>query len=211
MKLWSDSIKDGEPISPRYALGRPHPTGHVELADNVSPHVAWANLPPGTRSLALLLVDVDAPSRRDDANQEGRVVPADLPRADFYHLALVDLPPHVPPLLEGELSTGVTPQGKRGPASVRGARAGLNDYTGWFKGDPGMEGLYFGYDGPCPPWNDSRVHRYYLRLFALDLARCPVSGAFTGGEMRAAIAGHVLAEASLMGTYTINPDAVWVR
>src|SRR5262245_21495352 len=51
MRLWSDSWKDGAPIPARYALGRPSATGPVELADNLSPHIAWAELPPGTRSL----------------------------------------------------------------------------------------------------------------------------------------------------------------
>ena len=50
-----------------------------------------------------------------------------------------------------------------------------------------MEGQYFGYDGPCPPWNDSRVHHYQFRLLALDLPRCPVEGIFTGPQVLAAV------------------------
>ena len=69
-----------------------------------------------------------------------------------------------------------------------------------------MKGHYFGYDGPCPPWNDSIRHRYVFTLFALDIARLAVDGAFTGQQVRAAIAGHVLAQASLTGTYSLNPS-----
>ena len=42
-------------------------------------------------------------------------------------------------------------------------------------------------------------------LYATDLARCPVEGAFTGAQVEAAIKGHVLAEARLTGTYSLNP------
>jgi phosphatidylethanolamine-binding protein (PEBP) family uncharacterized protein len=71
-----------------------------------------------------------------------------------------------------------------------------------------MEGQYFGYDGPCPPWNDSLVHHYHFRALALDLARCPVEGIFNGPAAAAAIKGHVLAEASFVGTYALYPKAV---
>ena len=208
MKFWSDGIAPGAGIEPRYALGRPHPKDHVELADNVSPHLAWSELPAGARSLLLLCVDTDAPSRRDDANQEGRVVPPELARVDFYHLVLVDLPPSAGAFAEGELSRGVTPKGKPGPAGPRGARTGLNDYTGWFKGEAGMEGQYFGYDGPCPPWNDALVHHYHFRALALDLPRCPVEGVFDGRAVAAAISGHVLAEGRFTGSYALYPEAI---
>ena len=42
-------------------------------------------------------------------------------------------------------------------------------------------------------------------LFALDIPRVPVEGAFTGQQVRDAIAGHILAQASLTGTYSLNP------
>jgi Raf kinase inhibitor-like YbhB/YbcL family protein len=207
MRLWSDSLKDGQRIPEKYALGRFHPAKHVELCDNRSPHLAWADLPAGTRSLAVIVHDRDVPSRGDDVNKEGRVVPAALPRVDFFHWVLVDLAPDVKALAEGEWSSGVTAHGKPGPAGPHGTRQGLNDYTGWFAGDAGMAGQYFGYDGPCPPWNDSIVHHYPFSLYALDIARCPVEGAFTGNDARAAIRGHVLGEASLVVTYSIYPDA----
>jgi phosphatidylethanolamine-binding protein (PEBP) family uncharacterized protein len=207
MRLRSDSFPHGGYIPPHYALGRYNGESHVELADNLNPHLTWSDLPAGTRSLALLCVDRDAPSRRDDANQEGRLVPAELPRVDFYHWVLVDLPVAPAAIAEGEFSRGVTARGKSGPASARGTRSGLNDYTGWFKGDPEMEGPYFGYDGPCPPWNDSLVHHYDFRLLALDLPRVPVEGTFTGAQVLQAVAGHVLGEATLGGAYAIYPKA----
>jgi Raf kinase inhibitor-like YbhB/YbcL family protein len=84
-------------------------------------------------------------------------------------------------------------------------RHGINDYTGWFAGDANMKGNYYGYDGPCPPWNDSIVHHYVFTLYALDTAHLHVQGDLNGANVRAALAGHVLAQAHLSGTYTLNP------
>jgi hypothetical protein len=132
-------------------------------------------------------------------------VPADLPRVDFFHWVLIDLPPAPTVIAEGEFSRGFTARGKPGPAARGGIRQGLNDYTNWFAGHPQMAGQYFGYDGPFPPWNDSLVHHYVFTLYAVSLARLPVEGAFTGGQVRRALAGHVLGEATFSGTYTLNP------
>lgn len=205
MKLWSSSFADGAPIPAEFAFGIMHPTEHVALSANRNPHLAWADLPSGTQSLVLICHDPDVPSRGDDVNQEGRRVPASLPRVDFFHWVLVDLAPAPAQIAAGEFSDGVTPRGKPGPAATRNARQGINDYTGWFAADEAMKGDYFGYDGPCPPWNDEITHRYVFTLHALDIARCPVDGRFTGQQVRAAIAGHVLAQASTCGIYTLNP------
>lgn len=204
MQLRSDSFAAGAAIPARFAAGRPDDASIVTFSDNVSPHLAWSDVPAGTRSLVLICHDPVVPSRGDDVNQPDREVPADLPRVDFFHWVMVDLPPVLTQLAEGEFSQGVTARGKAGPATRHGARHGLNDYTGWFAGSADMAGDYFGYDGPFPPFNDSLVHRYVFTLYATDLDRCPVDGAFTGAQVRAAIAGHVLAEASTEGTYTLN-------
>ena len=110
------------------------------------------------------------------------------------------------PTAEAACSDGVTAAGKQSPVGPPGSRQGKNDYTAWFDGDPDMGGDYLGYDGPCPPWNDSIVHHYHFVLYATDLERCPVEGRFTGPEVEAAIAGHVLEETRITGTYTLNPS-----
>ena len=205
MKLISRSFEDQARIPARYAFGKPDDASHVTLSDNVNPHLAWTGAPEGARSFVVLCADHDVPSSPDDVNQEGREVPADLPRVSFYHWVLVDLPASVTEIAEGAYSNGVTPRGKAGPLSLDGTRQGVNDYTQWFAGDHDMSGDYFGYDGPCPPWNDSIRHNYVFTVYALDLAELPLQGKFTGGEVLAAIQGHVLAEASLTGWYTLNP------
>jgi Raf kinase inhibitor-like YbhB/YbcL family protein len=205
MELTSSSFVDGGVIPDRHAAGRPDPKHTVGFSDNLSPQLAWSGLPAGTHSLVLICHDPDAPSVGTDVNQPDRDVPADLPRTNFYHWVLVDLPPTVAKLAEGEYSHVFTVRGKGGPAARHDARQGLNDYTGWFKGDSDLEGEYFGYDGPFPPFNDARVHRYVFTLYALDVATCPVEGHFTAPQVLEAIQGHVLAQASVSASYTLNP------
>jgi Raf kinase inhibitor-like YbhB/YbcL family protein len=205
MRLWSDSFADGSRIPGEYAFAVIDPAHHVRLSANRNPHLAWSEAPAGTRSFAVICHDVDVPSRPDDVNQEGREIPASLPRVDFFHWVLVDVPASVSSIDDGAYSREVTPRGKGGPAAPNGTRQGINDYTAWFSGDHDMEGDYYGYDGPCPPWNDSIIHRYVFAVHALGLDRVPCDGRFTGADVRRAIEGHVLASASIVGTYTLNP------
>ena len=205
MKLHSESFPDQGVIPERNAFARIDPQAHVALAGNRNPHLAWADVPEGTRSFAILCVDPDAPTQPDDVNQADREVPHDLPRADFFHWVLVDVSPETRSIAEGDYANGITPRGKAGPLALDGTRQGLNDYTSWFAADHDMSGDYFGYDGPCPPWNDARVHRYVFTVYALDVAELDVSGRFTGAQALEAMRGHVLAQASLTGTYTLNP------
>jgi hypothetical protein len=206
MQLRSDSFKDGDFLSARYAFGKTSAEGQIDLSDNRNPHLAWSQLPEGTKSVAVLCIDSDVPTKPDDVNQVGRVVPSDLPRAEFSHWVLVDLAPDSS-IAEGAFSNGITPKGKEGPQGPGGTRQGLNDYTGWFAADPDMAGDYYGYDGPCPPFNDSIVHHYRFTAYALDVERLDLDGKFTLTDARAAMKGHVLAEASIAVKYTINPDA----
>lgn len=205
MQLTSNSFKDGEKIPGEYAFCIEDPARHVSLGGNRNPQLAWRDAPAATRSFAVICHDPDVPSRGDDVNQEGRGVPASLPRVDFFHWVLVDLPAGAAQIAAGEFSATVTSRGKPGPAAAHGARQGINDYTGWFASDRDMNGDYHGYDGPCPPWNDELRHRYVFTVFALDVERLPLEGKFTGQQARAAMQGHILAQASLTGLYTLNP------
>lgn len=205
MQLRSESFPNGGPIPGEFAFGVPADEGHVALAPNRNPHLVWSGAPEGTKSFALVCHDPDVPSVGDDVNQEGRTVPAELARVDFFHWLLIDIPPTVEQIAAGSHSDGVTARGKPpGPAPV--GVQGSNDYTGWFAGDADMKGEYGGYDGPCPPWNDARLHHYHFTVYALDVERLGLSGNFNGQQARAAMQGHILAEASWVGTYTLNPE-----
>lgn len=205
MILLSESFTDMTAVPGRCAFGVADPVNHVRLSDNRNPQLGWSELPQGTKSLVLVCHDRDVPSKPDDVNKDGRDIPASLPRVDFFHWVLVDLDPAGGAIAEGEFSSAVTARGKPGPDAPRGARQGINDYSGWFASDRDMTGDYHGYDGPCPPWNDSIVHHYVFTLYALDLEHCPVDGRFAAADVMKAIGGHVLETAVLTGLYTLNP------
>jgi Raf kinase inhibitor-like YbhB/YbcL family protein len=207
MKLWSDSFRDGGPIPPRCAFGKHDPAHHFAFSDNLNPHLAWSGVGADVQSLVLVCHDPDVPSRADNVNKEGMTVPATLPRIDFYHWVVVELAPGNGAIAEGSVSRGITAKGKPGTQGPNGTRQGINDYTEWFRGNPEMEGNYFGYDGPAPPWNDERVHRYRFTLYGLDIPRVAVKGAFTGPDVMRAITGHIVDQASIAGTYHIYPGA----
>lgn len=202
MRLWSDSFRDGGLIPADYAFAQPDPQTHVRLAPNRNPQLAWDEVPNGTESLALFCIDRDAPLDGSDVNCEGRTLAPTLARGDFFHWSLVDLPPALRAIAAGQCSAQVTPRGKPVDPFLR---QGVNDYTAWFAGDAGMAGDYVGYDGPCPPWNDARIHHYLFRLYALDLPRLPLDARFTGPQALAALHGHILDEAQLVGAYSLNP------
>lgn len=208
MKLTSKSFADGGRIPGEYAFAIPDAAHHVKLSANRNPHLAWDAAPAATRSFAVICHDYDVPSKPDDVNQQGREIPSALPRIDFFHWTLIDIPPAQRAIDAGSFSHQVTPRGKSGPLVAYGGqemRHGINDYTAWFAGDHDMEGDYFGYDGPCPPWNDSILHHYVFTVYALDVARVPLDGKFGGNDVRRAMEGHVLASAKITGTYTLNP------
>ena len=68
------------------------PEQRVALSTNRNPHLRWSDVPEGCRSFVILCVDPDVPTVGDDVNQEGRSVSADLPRTDFVHWLMVDVP-----------------------------------------------------------------------------------------------------------------------
>ena len=206
MKLTSPSFANNSKIPAEFAFCAPDPKSHVTLSKNRNPEFSWSDVPAAAKSFALICHDPDVPSKGDDVNKEGRTIPATLPRVDFYHWVLVDLAADASSIKAGEFSDAVTARGKPGPNGPQGTRQGINDYTGWFASDANMSGNYFGYDGPCPPWNDTITHHYVFTLYALDVDKCPVSGTFKGPDVLNAIRSHVLAQASWTGVYSLNPS-----
>ena len=206
MQLTSTTFAPDSRIPERCAFGIPDAEEHLKLGENMNPQISWSDVPDGARSLVLLCIDRDVPASLENFNQEGKTIAADEPRTDFVHWAIVDIPATDGALKEGECSDGIVPGGKDQPQGPAGSRQGLNDYTNFFAGDPDMEGDYHGYDGPCPPWNDERIHHYRFMLFAVDIDRAPIEDRFTAADVLAAIEPHVIERAVLTGTYTLNPD-----
>jgi Raf kinase inhibitor-like YbhB/YbcL family protein len=208
MQLKSHSFNHEASIPGEFAFAVIDRSNHVALSKNRNPHLAWDDVPGGTHSFVLICHDPDVPGTGDDVNKEGREVPASLPRVDFFHWLLMDIAASSREIAAGSQSNGVTPRGKPGPAAPDGLRHGINDYTKWFAADADMAGTYYGYDGPCPPWNDALPHRYIFTLYALDVPRLDTRADLTGARVRDALAGHVLAEARLTGLYTLNPRLI---
>jgi len=93
----------------------------------------------------------------------------------WVHWVLVNLPPDTAGLAEA-VSPGALPAG---------TVEGLNDWK------------RTGYGGPCPPIGR---HRYFHKLYALDRDLTGLKHP-TKAQVEAAMQGHVLAQAELVGTY----------
>ena len=152
-------IKDGQAVAERpapiIADGRRRPI--VDL--NGRP---IAGVPPGAKSLALIVDDPDAPD------------PA-APKRTWVHWVLYNVPADLTRL----------PEAVDRDALPDGALEGVNDWK------------RTGYGGPCPPVGR---HRYFFKLYALDVT-LPDLNHPTKAALEAAMAGHVLATAELVGKY----------
>jgi Raf kinase inhibitor-like YbhB/YbcL family protein len=207
LAIESTSLADGRPIPEAHAVATPTADGRAEIAGaDRSPHLRWSGEPDGTRSFALSVVDPDVPADRTRMGVEGLSLGDDEPRVDFAHWLVVDIPPVVHEIAEGAGGDGFVPHGREPGRPVFGGVEGQNGYRGLFDGDPDLEGTYGGWDGPFPPWNDEIVHRYEVTVHALDVPSVGLEPGFTLEEFRSAIDGHVLEQATIVPTYTLNPS-----
>lgn len=191
-------IKNEGKIPDQFAFCVKDGLGKTKNGSNLNPQVRWSNPPAGTKSYAFIVVDTDVPVDFEDANQEGKMIVVDAPRRDFYHWVLVDIPAKVNGVDEGDNSDGHEEGGKSVGRTSYGFN-GQNDFASVMKGSFG------GYDGPCPPWNDARIHHYHFRAYALDVPNLRLPDNFTGKQVEAAIAKHTLAMAEVVATYSNKP------
>jgi Raf kinase inhibitor-like YbhB/YbcL family protein len=200
-----DSIKSGRMIPDKYEFCIPAAQGHAGPGSDISPPISWSKGPRGTQSYAVILTDTDSPKEnRDKMNKEGMTVPSTSARQTFYHWVTVDIPANVRSLKEGNDSTARVAHGKAGTPAGVGTR-GLNTFTVVFAANDAMKGQYYGYDGPCPPWNDENVHHYHFFVYALSVKSLNLPKDFDGSAAIEAMKGKVLAEGKLDATYTTNP------
>jgi Raf kinase inhibitor-like YbhB/YbcL family protein len=134
MRIFSSAFPHNGAIPPKYTCD----------GEDVSPPLAWSEVPPEAKSLALVIEDPDAPD-------------PSAPKMIRVHWVLYNIPPACAGLAEGARAL---------PA---GTLEGLNDWQ------------RTGYGGPCPP---AGRHRRPTRP-----------------KLEAAMQRHVLAEATLVGTY----------
>lgn len=148
--------------SSAFAHGGEIPSLYTCEGHDCSPPLAWSGVPVGTRSLALIVDDPDAPD------------PA-APKMTWVHWVVWNIAPTVSGFAESASSAHLP----------EGAVEGRNDFR------------RVRYGGPCPPIGR---HRYFHKLYALDTV-LPIDTVMDKPQLLAAIQGHVLAEAELMGTY----------
>lgn len=191
-------IENNAPIDAKFAFCQPDGTGKTMDGGNINPEIVWENAPAGTKSFALIVVDPDVPASFTDANLDGKTIAANFPRQDFYHWVLVDIPASITAIGEGKDSAAVNKDGKPLGKTPYGIN-GQNDYAKF------MQGTFGGYDGPCPPWNDERTHRYRFTIYALDTQSLGLSGNFGGKDAMSMIRKHSLAKSELVGTYSNKP------
>jgi Raf kinase inhibitor-like YbhB/YbcL family protein len=181
------------PLSSAFCM----PPGSSATAEDKSPGLAWSAGPANTKSYAVIMIDPDVPTDLSLLNKPGVTIAADSPRMDIYHWVLINIPSKTHGLEPGADGYHFVPGGKPiGPTEI-GVR-GTNDYWPYFNKRPmapaSMKGPYGGYDGPCPPTNDLRVHNYKFQVFALDVATLPLSGQFFAPAALKAMAGHIVAQ-----------------
>jgi len=152
MKITSSAFKHEAALPSHYTCD----------GSNVSPPLSWSDLPAGTKSLALVVTDPDAPDPK-------------APKTTWVHWVLYDLPADATGLREAIPGKGL-PQG---------TLEGTND---WGR---------TGYGGPCPPIGR---HRYVHTLYALNAMLADLDRP-TRARLLAAMEGHVLGTAELIGTY----------
>lgn len=137
------------------------PRKHTGDGQDISPPLSWSGVPAGTKELALIVDDPDAPTPKP-----------------WVHWVLYRIPPDAKGLPEG-----VAPS-LHGPGSM------LQGKNSWNK---------VGYGGPAPPPGHG-LHHYHFRLYALD-APLNLEPGVNKDAAAKAMAGRILAEAVLTGTY----------
>ena len=170
---------------------------------NISPAIEWSNVPQNAQSFVVMMYDPDVPTDFSKAGKKDVEIAQDQERQMFYHWVLADIPATVTSLKEGAEGKGVKANRlKTGKAPI-GVR-GMNDYTKFMAKDRKLKGTYAGYDGPCPPANDARLHRYVFAVYALNVPSLGLPKKFTGEDVIKAMKGKIVGQARVKGEYTLN-------
>lgn len=191
-----DGIENGKPVPAEHALCIPTKDGKSEPGKNLRPMISWSGAPAGTESYAVFMMDPDVPADFTDKDQEGKTIAADAKRQDFFHFGVVNIP--------------ATASALNGGPSDKAPKFGdvLVNSLGDYVSKPGAFG------GPCPPWNDARLHHYHFIVLALG-KDAPIAGGAKNKTApsddakavytRLAHSKALLAKGEVVGTYSLNP------
>jgi len=148
IKITSSAFTEGGMIPAKYTC---------DGAD-VSPPLQWEEVPQGTKSIALISDDPDAPM------------------GTWVHWVLFNMPADTK-----ELAENIPPE----ETLRNGAKQGISDFG------------RIGYGGPCPP---SGTHRYFFKIYALDM-ELRLEASSNKHQLLKAMEGHILAQGELIGKY----------
>lgn len=187
LKVTVEGITHGKPIPATFALCKATEDGKSEKGENFRPAINWSGAPKDTKSFVVTMFDPDVPADFSHAGKEGVTIAPDAKRQVFYHWGLADIPRKIKGL----------PGGDREITIAMPAASDLAGYADVHE-----------YGGPCPPWNDERLHHYHFEVRALDVRSLRLPENATAKQVRAAAIKHTLAKGEVVGTYTLyNPHA----
>ena len=165
-----------------FAPGGDIPVQYSCFGDNLSPALAWSGVPAAAQSLVLIVHDLDAGAESGASTPLG-----------FAHWLVYNIPP---------ASRGYAENMPAGDTLADGALQGSNDFAQFLdEGEAFPSGApikLVGYDGPCP----GGKHRYNFHLYALD-SQLDVPPAATLSQVLAAMEGHILAQAEVVGSFAL--------
>jgi hypothetical protein len=151
--------------------GAPIDRKYTGEGPDVSPPISWSGAPDGVKSLALICDDPDAPSPKRPGKEP------------WVHWVIYNIRSDASALPEGIPRT-----------------SSLNHLGGAKQGKNSWATDNVGYRGPMPP-PGSGAHRYFFKLYALDIELTLPSETATKATLLKEMQGHVLAECQLVGTY----------
>ncbi|MBU1090607.1 MAG: YbhB/YbcL family Raf kinase inhibitor-like protein, partial [Candidatus Omnitrophica bacterium] len=137
--------------SPDFMHNQSIPKKFTCQGDDINPTLVIESILEGTKSLALIVDDPDAPM------------------GNWDHWIVYDIEPSVVRIEEDSIP----------------GKQGMNDFK------------RLNYGGPCPP---SGTHRYFFKIYALDLMLNLEEGV-SKKELVEAMQGHILDQAELIGLY----------
>lgn len=190
LSITVDGVDTGLPIAAPQALCVPTADGKSDkIEDVIRPTIRWNGAPAGTKSFAVFMMDPDVPADFTDAGKEGKVIAEDAKRQDFFHWGVVDIAADVN-VIQGGLAKLPLASGRELPNDLGAAG---------YVPTPGQ------YGGPCPPWNDARIHHYHFIVLALS-DNVTVGKDETAKTVfnRLIVSPMVLGKAAVVGTYTLN-------
>lgn len=215
MTLTVEGITPMQPIPEAQALCTPTADGKsAKVSKPLRPAITLSGVPKEAASVAIFVMDPDVPADFTDAGKEGKTLPVDMKRMDFYHYGLVNISPQVTRIIgsDGALDKNpgyplyIDPANPAHKTTELVNDLGLNDYV-----SPKSA-----YGGPCPPWNDERMHHYHFIALALGKdapevidTRSEANGSARPHTAREAFnalikSKSVLDKATVVGTYTLN-------